>query len=79
MKKNNRVEVYLKNCTSADIEEFKRNVVDSPAIVFRAKEGVYESWDSIEITYENVLMTRAATNVYAGTKNLCSCSRFYYG
>lgn len=66
--KNNRVEVYLKNCTSTDIEEFKRNVVDSPAIVFRAKEGIYESWDSIEITYENVLMTRAATNVYAGTK-----------
>lgn len=66
--RNNRIEVYLKNCTDADIDEFKRAVINSPAIVFKAKEGISESWDSIEITYEDILMTRAVINVCAGTK-----------
>ena len=58
----------MKNCTSSDIKEFRRSVIDSPAIVFRVKEGISDSWNSVDITYKDVFATRAVTNVYSGTK-----------
>ena len=66
--KNNRVEVCLKDCSPSAIEEFKRVVTDSPAVVFTRKESISDMWNKVDIIYKNALETRSVINVYAGEK-----------
>lgn len=53
--KNNRVEVCLKDCSSSDIEEFKRVVIDSPAVIFKEKDTTADKCGRVDIIYKNVL------------------------
>lgn len=41
---NNRIEVYLKDCSSTEISNFKNYMVDSPAIVFIQSESQNEEF-----------------------------------
>lgn len=63
---DNRVEVFLKQCTNSTIREFKNLIIDSPALVFYEADNNCNLWEKTKINYLSEILTRATVNAYPG-------------